>query len=86
MVALFVGRDLANAPGGLAWITVIDRARPAVRPAVSVVRTVKLLVPAVVGVPLMRPVDDSVRPAGTDPAVTAQVKVPVPPDAVSVEL
>ena len=39
----------------------------------SATRTVKLELPAVVGVPLITPVPDSVKPAGKDPEVTDQV-------------
>jgi hypothetical protein len=42
---------------------------------------VKLYVPALVGVPLMTPVDAfSERPAGNAPAVSAKVMGAVPPD------
>jgi hypothetical protein len=51
----------------------------------SVAVTVKLLVPAVVGVPLIVPVvGPSTRPAGSVPVVTAQLTGFVPPVNVSV--
>jgi hypothetical protein len=51
----------------------------------SVAVTVKLLVPAVVGVPLIVPVVGlSVRPTGSVPVVTAQLTGFVPPVNVSV--
>ena len=46
--------------------------------------TVKLAVPVVVGVPLINPVEERVRPAGKEPALTAKEKlVPLPPLAVN---
>ena len=49
----------------------------------SVARTVKFEVPAVVGVPLMTPAGDNDIPAGSvpDPGTTIHVKGVVPPDA-----
>ena len=47
--------------------------------AASVNFTVKLEVPGVVGVPVMTPEEDSVRPAGSDPDATVQVYGAVPP-------
>jgi hypothetical protein len=62
-------------------VIVIERSLVDVRPAVSVARTVKLAVPAAVGVPEMV-LPDKVSPAGRLPAVIDQVYVPVPPVAV----
>ena len=48
----------------------------------SVAFTVKLLAPAVVGVPLIVPVLElRARPAGREPTLTDQVIAPVPPEA-----
>ena len=47
----------------------------------SVAVMVKLNVPPAVGIPESAPADVSVTPAGSDPAVTANVYGPVPPDA-----
>jgi hypothetical protein len=46
--------------------------------------TVKLDVPAVVGVPEITPALLSTIPAGKDPAVTLQIYGVIPPDAASV--
>jgi hypothetical protein len=40
--------------------------------------TAPLYVPAMVGVPLMVPAADSVRPGGNEPAVSANAMGPVP--------
>ena len=54
------------------------------RPSASVAVTVKATGPSTVGVPLITPVAGArVRPAGSDPAVTAKVLVPPPPVVVS---
>jgi hypothetical protein len=59
----------------------------AVAPLASVTRTVKLLVPPVVGVPLITPVAVfNVSPAGRLPTVTAHVYGVLPPVAASVWL
>lgn len=51
----------------------------------SVAVTVKLYAPAALGVPPIAPVDvSSVSPAGSDPAVTANVTGAVPPDVCTV--
>src|SRR4051794_32311498 len=52
--------------------------------AESVTLTVKLEVPAVVGVPVIVPFVASVSPAGSDPALTDHVYGAVPPLAVRV--
>ena len=66
---------------GTAAIT-IDSTLDAVAPTASVTRTVKLDVPAVVGVPLMTPpLVMGLSPAGSVPADNDQVSVPVPPVA-----
>ena len=69
--------------GGAGKLMVIDRARVANCPKVSVTLTVKLEVPVgVVGVPemmILGPVKEAiVRPGGSDPAVILQVSVPMP--------
>jgi hypothetical protein len=70
-----------------AGFIVIDRALVAVLLALSVTITVKLKVPAVVGVPEIIPVDvPSVRPFGRAPAVIDQVYGSKPPVAVRVWL
>lgn len=51
----------------------------------SVTRTVKLNVPAVVGVPDITPVEGvRVNPDGSAPPDIDQVYIPLPPDAVNV--
>ena len=65
-------------------LMVIGKVLDAVCDALSVTWTVKLEVPAADGVPLITPADDSVRPAGSAPAVTDQAKGGVPPVAVNV--
>ncbi len=52
--------------------------------ALSAACTVTVEVPAVVGVPLITPEVDNVRPAGKVPVVTVQVYGAVPPIAVNV--
>ena len=55
--------------------------------AESVAVTVKFQVPAVVGVPVIAPVDESSdNPAGSVPTVTLQVMGGVPPEACRVAL
>ena len=67
----------------VAGFTVIERSAVAVTDALSVAFTVKLLVPAALGVPVMvEPL--SVSPAGSDPLTIVHVYGAVPPDAVSV--
>ena len=69
---------------GATVVTVIEVATDAALPAPSAfaAETVKLTVPGVVGVPLITPVEVlSVKPAGSEPAVTAKVNGPVPPGA-----
>jgi len=48
----------------------------------SVAWTVKLKVPAAVGVPLMTPLTARERPAGSDPEAMVQEQGVVPPEAV----
>jgi hypothetical protein len=45
--------------------------------------TVKVEVPAVVGVPLITPAEDRLSPAGSDPTVTDQVRVAAVPPVVA---
>ena len=68
--AVLAGTVIASAPPAI----VIEVALLAVRPVASVTLTVKLNVPAVVGVPASTPVDAGrVRPGGRLPALTDQV-------------
>jgi hypothetical protein len=53
-------------------------------PRESVTFTVKLKVPIVVGVPVIKPEGDKTNPVGRPPAVTVQVYGETPPDAASV--
>src|SRR5581483_2902816 len=77
---------------GSDWVVIVsvgalmvsDSAFDAVTPLASRACTVKLAVPADVGVPASVPSVPSDNPAGSDPAVTDQVNPPVPPVAVSV--
>ena len=63
---------------------VIDNALVAVPLALSATCTVKLLVPAAVGVPLMTPALLKLKPAGSVPELTDQVYGVVPPLAANV--
>ena len=68
-----------------AALTVIESACVAVRDPLSVTRTVKFEVAAVVGVPVIAPDDASKdKPAGKVPTVTAQLYGVVPPEATKV--
>lgn len=58
----------------------------AVQPALSVTRTLKLAVPAAVGVPEITPPAERVNPAGNVPSDSDQVYGDMPPLAVSVWL
>jgi hypothetical protein len=70
-----------------ALLIVIEYVCEAVAPDWSVAVTVKLVVPAVVGSPLITPVVLRVKPAGNElPDARAKVSVPVPPVAASVVL
>ena len=60
---------------------VIESARVSVRDPLSVTRTVKFAVCAVVGVPVIAPAVVSVNPAGNDPAEVSHVYGAVPPVA-----
>jgi hypothetical protein len=66
--------------GGL---TVIDKAAVAETDALSVTRTVKLLDPAVPGVPDIVPAGARLNPAGSDPLTTAHAYGGDPPEAPS---
>ena len=61
--------------------TVIDSGALAVWPIPSVTRTSKLKVPLPVGIPVMAPLAARVRPAGSDPVVSAKVYESDPPVA-----
>ena len=66
-------------------MTMMERSFCAVRDPLSVTRTVKFEVPAVVGVPVIAPVDPfNVKPAGKLPAIVAHVYGVVPPAATRV--
>jgi hypothetical protein len=68
-----------------AALTVIESTWVAVRDPLSVTRTVKFAVPAVVGVPASAPDEASnENPAGNVPTATAQVYGVVPPAAAKV--
>jgi hypothetical protein len=76
---------LLNVAGAAA--IAMERAFVEERPLAPATRTVKLEVPAAVGVPLIAPEEAfSVRPAGRLPAETDQLYGVVPPVAVSVWL
>ena len=78
------GSGLTVVIDSAAGSTVTANAFVAVPPPVTC--TVKLDVPAVVGVPLKTPAEDSVNPAGSVPEVTDQLYGGVPPVAASVWL
>jgi hypothetical protein len=65
-------------PGGL---TVSDSGAVAATDALSVTFAVKLLGPAVPGVPEIVPPADRLNPAGSDPLATDHVYGGVPPEA-----
>ena len=81
LVELTVGAVLSGAPAGL-----IVSANALVEEAPPVTSTVKLDVPAVVGVPLKTPAALRVNPAGGVPTVTNQLYGGVPPVAANVWL
>ena len=62
-----------------AALIVTDMVLVGAAPAASVTLTVKLNVPAAVGVPLKTPAELKLKPPGTDPELTDHVSVPVPP-------
>jgi hypothetical protein len=64
-------------------LTVIDKAAEAEVDALSVTRTVKLLDPAVPGVPDMVPAGARLNPAGSDPLATDHAYGGDPPEATS---
>src|SRR3954468_23502549 len=67
--------------------TTIDNARLALCPFPSVAVTVKLAVPAPVGVPEIAPLDElSDKPPGNEPTLTDHVNDPDPPEAANVAL
>jgi len=66
-------------------LTMMERSFCTVRDPLSVTRTVKFEVPAVVGVPVIAPVDPfNVKPAGKLPTTVAHVYGVVPPAATKV--
>ena len=65
-------------------LIVIESACIAVRPPLSVTPTVKLEVPAVVGVPPITPVGDNDNPGGNAPIARDHEYAGVPPAAVNV--
>ena len=70
-----------------AGVTVMVQLAVAAVPVESTTLAVKLYVPAVVGVPLIEPVDASnVRPGGRLPVLIENVKGATPPVAASAEL
>ena len=68
--------------GGVAT-TFMLKALVAVCPAASVTRTLKLALPANVGVPVMSPVDDRESPGGKAPVASDHVYGARPPVAAS---
>ena len=82
-------RGVMATPMSLAWlpglvtVTVLsmvnDTVPVPVNPAESVAWTVAEYDPAVVGVPVMTPPDDSVRPGGREPPVVVQLTMVAPP-------
>lgn len=64
-----------------AGLIVIESACVAVRAPLSVMRTVKFAVCAVVGIPVIAPAVDSDNPAGNVPAAISHVYGVVPPVA-----
>ena len=78
--------ERSNEGGGAAALIVKEKSFVAEAPLAPSTRTVKLEVPAVVGVPLRTPAADKLRPAGSVPGGTDQVYGIVPPVAVSVWL
>ena len=64
--------------------TVSVKARVAIAATESLDLTVKVAVPAIVGVPLKTPAVDRVNPAGKGPVVTLQLYGAVPPAAARV--
>ena len=72
---------MVTAPAGAASLIVTEKSFVAVPPPVT--WTVKLKVPAAVGVPLRTPAEDRFRPAGSVPADTDQLYGVVPPVAAS---
>src|ERR1700690_151313 len=73
--------------GGLITMLQFDVVVPAALPVESTTWAVKLYVPAVVGVPVMAPVDAlSVKPGGRVPVMIENVYGATPPVAISAEL
>src|SRR6516162_2309103 len=70
--------------GGLTVIISVATSTAATGVCESVTETLKLVVPRVVGVPLMTPAVLMVRPGGSVPDDSAQVNGPFPPTEVSV--
>jgi hypothetical protein len=62
----------------LAGTTVTVYSRIPVQPFAAIARTVNVKVPDAVGVPLIAPAADSIRPAGKAPAATVNVTGPKP--------
>jgi hypothetical protein len=81
--------EVGSSAGKETWLPniisiVIERARLADCAKASVTVTVKVEISGLVGVPEMVPAGLSVRPPGSDPAETLQVRVPIPPVACNV--
>jgi len=72
--------------GGAAALIVTEKSFVDEALSLPATRTVKLEVPAAVGVPLRTPAADKLRPAGGVPEVTDQLYGVVPPVAASVWL
>ena len=82
------GNEVVVIFGPAGKLMVIEKARVANCPKVSVTLTVKGKVPGLVGVPEMVTLDPvegrPVRPGGSDPTERLQVSVPIPPVACNV--
>src|SRR5271157_1552833 len=79
-----VSDEVETANGELTVMDLVAMSTAAVGVCESVTWTLKLVVPNVVGVPLITPPELIVRPGGRVPEARAQVKGPTPPVEVSV--
>lgn len=79
-----MANDVVVTDSAAAALTVMLSDLTAVELLASATCTVKFDVPAAVGVPLMTPAEERVRPAGSVPADVVHVNGVVPPVAVSV--
>lgn len=77
-----------SAPNVIVWLAaftvMVNELVVAVAELLSVTRMERELLPALLGVPEMTPVEGAkVRPVGSDPEKVLKVLVPLPPDVVS---